>query len=158
MQLYLVYWWRVWKLEYIIQFICVQLSLIVIPVPYNCANNFWNKTFSTYSCHSIINDGLYHVFIWSYVCIGRVINYYWWPIRLKSNVFWGFHSWREYVIYPILLSCAQNKGSIFGVAFGRLHSCLPTRIDWIWVIHTGSTSLSWKVGCWNSYLFGVDFE
>ena len=67
----------------------------------------------------------------------RVINCYWWPIRVKSNLILGFQYWREYVAYPILLNCAENKGSIFGVAFGRLFSFLPNELTWVCILSTG---------------------
>ena len=72
------------------------------------------------------------------MCIGRVINHDWWPIRIKFKIFWGLHSWIEYVAYPFLWTYAENKESIFGVAFGRLLSCLPTELISIWVIPPGS--------------------
>ena len=78
----------------------------------------------------------------------RVINYDLWNIRVKSNFFWGFHSWREYVAYPILWNCAWNKWSIFGVKFGRLLSCLPTGFFWIWILPPGCEYLSCKFSCW----------
>ena len=93
---YFIDWWC-WKLEYIIQFICVELYIIIIPGPDNCANPLWKNLLSTYSCHSTGYDGIYlvgeDVFLWPYRCICIVINYDCWPIRVKSNMFWGFHSW-----------------------------------------------------------------
>ena len=35
-------------------------------------------------------------------------------------------------------NCAENKGSIFGVAFGRIISCLPNELTLIWIIPPGS--------------------
>ena len=139
----------------------MQFSLIISPGPANWANNFRNKIFSTYICHSIRNYGLYlfneNLFLWENLCIGKVINYDCWPIKFKYNLYWGFHSWREYVIYPILLSCAQNKGSIFGVAFGGILYCLPTEITWIWILPPGSTFMSCKVSCWHPCQIGFEF-
>ena len=33
--------------------------------------------------------------------IVTVLNYDWWPTRVKSNLFWGFYSWIEYMEYPV---------------------------------------------------------
>ena len=134
-------------------FICVHFPLIIVPVPSIFANQFFNRILSTYNFHYIIIYGIYlvieHVFLWSYVSICGVLNYYWWPIIFKSNLLLGFHSWREYEAYPIILNCVQNKGSIFGVAFGRIISCFPTEITRIWIIPPGYEFLSRKVSCWN---------
>ena len=64
----------------------MQLALIIISWPDNCAKPFRNQILSIYSCQSIRNDGLYFVskyfFLWENMIIGRVIKYYWWPIRV----------------------------------------------------------------------------
>ena len=84
----------------------MELPLIIIPGQDKWANKFWNKIITTYIYHSIRNDGLYivseHVFLWAYDIILRVINYEWCLIIVKSNLFWVFHSWRDYVAYTIL--------------------------------------------------------
>ena len=79
-----------------------------------------------------------HVFLWSKLRIGRFINDGLWPIRVKTNLFGGFHSWREYVSYPIIWNCEETKGYVFGVAFGCLIYCLPTGFTWIWILPTSS--------------------
>ena len=115
---------------------------------------------SIYIFHSISDDGIYlvskHVFLWAYVRIFRVINYYWWPIRVKSNLFWVLHSWIEYVAYHILWNCAENKGSVFGVDFGRLLSFLSTEITWTYILSPGCAFLSWKVSCLHPYPIELD--
>ena len=140
----------------------MQVPLTISPGISNCTNQCWNKIISTYSCHYIRNYGLYlvseHALLWEYVRICNVINYYWWTIRVKSNLLWGLHYWREYVAYTILWNCAENKGSTFGEAFGRLIYCLPTDLNWIWIIPTGSKFLSWKFSCWHPYPIELDFE
>ena len=116
----------------------------------------------TYTCHSIRNDGLYlvseHVYLWENVSIGIVINYDWWPIRVKSNLLLGLHSWREYVAYPILWNFVGDKGSVFVVAFGGLISCLPTGFTWPWILPPSSVFFSYKVSFWHSWPFEIDFE
>ena len=131
----------------------MQSPLIIITGSDNCANPFWNNTLSTYSWNSIRNDGLYivseHVFLWSHVSICKFINYDWWPIIVKSNLFLGFHSWREYVAYPILWKNSEKR-VYFGVASGRLLACLPTGLTWSWIIPPGSKFLSCKVSFWHA--------
>ena len=86
---YYIYSWSQ-KVEYIIKFICVQLSLIISLGPEYCANTFWNMIYFTYSFHSIINDGLFlvtrYVFLWENLYIVIVIDYNCWPSRVKSNM------------------------------------------------------------------------
>ena len=131
----------------------MKLSLIISPVLDNCANHFWNKIFSTYSCHSIRGDGLYifsrHVFLWAYVCIVRVIKYECWPsesdpIFLRIPLF-NIVCDISYIIW----NCAEDKGPIFGVAFRRIDFWLLTRFNWFWIFPTGYAFLLWKVICWH---------
>ena len=49
------------KVDYINQFICVKLSLIISTGPANCYNHFLNKILSVYSRHPIRNYGIYLV-------------------------------------------------------------------------------------------------
>ena len=71
----------------------------------------------------------------------------------RIKFFWGFHSWIDYVAYSSLLNCAEHKGSIFVVAFGRLISWFPTVFTWIWILLPVSAFFSCKFSCWHpSYL------
>ena len=119
----------------------MQLPLIFSIGPAYCDNPFWDKVIFTYSCHYVRNDGIYivseHVLLWAYVSIGRVINYDWWHIRVKSNFFWGFHSWIEYMAYPILWKISEKR-VYFGVDFGRLIYYLISEITWICILPPGS--------------------
>ena len=45
-------------------------------------------------------------------------------------MFLVFQYWREYIEYPILLNCAEYRGSVFVVAFGRIIYYLPTGFNW----------------------------
>ena len=134
-----------------IQFLCAKFSLIIIPVPDRCANPFCNKIFSVYIFHSIINDGMYLLgecfFLWENLCIGRVINYHYRPVRAKSNFFWAFHSWSEWLAYPILWNCAEDKGYILGVSLGRPIYWLPNGFTLIYIILPGYGFFYWKVSC-----------
>ena len=118
-------------------------------VPANCYNPF-RKIFSAYTFHSIGDYGLYIVselvLLWSYVFIFKVINYYCWPIRVKSNMFWGFHSLREYMAYLILLNCVLDKGSVLCVDFYRPLYYLPTGFMIFCIIPPASVLFSWKIG------------
>ena len=48
-------------------------------------------------------------------------------ITLLKRVFFIYHPLKLY----------RKKGSIFGVAFFRLHYCLPTGLTWIWILTPG---------------------
>ena len=125
------------------------------------STHFWNIILSAYSCHSIRNDGSYlvseYVFLWKNVRISRDINYYWWHIRVKS-IFLVIPLLKRLCGYPILLNCAEKKGSIFGVAFGGVLSCLLNELTWIWILPPGSAFFPWKVSCWHHYPIKLYFE
>ena len=108
-------------------------------------NTFWNNIFSKNSFYYIGDDGHYllseHVFLWVYVCIYRVINYGCGNFIVKSNTFLGFNYWVEYVAYLILWKFSVDKGSVLGVDFEGIISCLPTGFTLFLVISNFHTSL-----------------
>ena len=135
--------------------------LIIITGPANCANNFWNNIFSTYSCHSIINDGS----VFSVKCLPLSIcdnlqSYQLWMIIHQSQI-------QIFMRIPLLeilcgisytLKLCRKQRVYFGVAFVRLISCLLTGITSIWILPPGSESLSCKVSCWHTYPIEIDFK
>ena len=46
-------------MSYIIQFLCLEFSLIISPVPANSDNPFSNKIFFNHIFQPIVDDGLY---------------------------------------------------------------------------------------------------
>ena len=76
-----------------------------------------------------------------------------------SNPTCSEYSTHEESLYHILsFEIVQKKGSIFGVAFGRLLPFLPTELTLIWMIPPGDEFLSCKVSCWPPYPIWVYFE
>ena len=132
-------------------FLFLHLYLTISLRPSNCSSPFWNNIFSAYSCHFVIDGGIYlvseHVFLWCYVCIGRFFNYHCWPIIVES-VFLSIPLLKIVcgISYPFKLCSRQRV--YFCVAFGRLISCLPTGFNWFWILTPGSAYLSWKFSCW----------
>ena len=119
----------------------MDFSLAISPGPDNCANPFRNNIFSAYICHPIGYDEFClvskYVFLWSYMCIFRFINYECVPRRVKYNMFWVLCVWVDYMVYPILCEKSVDKGCVFGVEFWWFLSCIETGFLWFWFIPPG---------------------
>ena len=80
---------------------------------------------------------------WTYIHLSKYVHWQSYPLWLFTHqsqiqFFWGFHSWIEYMAHPILWNFAEEKKSVFGVAFGGILFCIPTGFTWIWILPNGS--------------------
>ena len=136
---------------YIIHFLCVELSLITIPITDNCTNPFCNNIFNINSCNSIVDNWLYlvseHFSLWAYIFILRVINYDYWSIRVKFS-FLRIILLRGLYSISYHLKLCRRKRLCFGVALGSIMYWLLTGFNWFWVLPYGSTLLSWNISSW----------
>ena len=121
------------------------------------------------SCHSsLVQDHLIVPipFLIVYFRLYLILHYKLWYLSCQWTCLnlRNFDHWKSYqlwmhVPYPILWNCAEKYGSIFGVAFGRIISCLPTRLTscfYIFVLQNQLLSrlslLSWILVSRRSYV------
>ena len=81
-----------------------------------------------------------------------------WSTDTDDSILLSFHFFMDPYFFIFVLHCHEiDKGYIFGVAFGRLISFLPTWFIWFWFLFPGYDFFYWKIICWHPQPFEIYF-